>query len=165
MHRGSPLSSRTMVFNPASGKGSPSASYSQSAEQVALLVPAGDQRAQPCCHLGRVAPAFCRVPLFAHRRPRRERLQVASPIRLDPAIVHCLLWGDGPCARPRPRLVPHPVEPGEYARGVSAVAAGPAGPFEVPDEVLVRVGSAAAGAEGCADGVEGLVDPLLWDAF
>src|SRR5215207_6827478 len=62
-------------------------------------------------------------------------------------------------------LVPHPIKPGEYARGVSAVAAGTVGPLEVPDEVLVGVGGALAGAEGRAHGVESLVDALLRDAF
>jgi hypothetical protein len=43
-----------------------------------------------------------------------------------------------------PGLVPPPVQPGEDARGVAAVAAGPVGLLEVPDEVLVRVGGALA---------------------
>src|SRR5918997_2936745 len=59
---------------------------------------------------------------------------------------------------PKLALVFHAIEPGEYARGVPAVAPGLARLLEVPDEVLERVGGAVAGAVRRGHHVERFVD-------
>src|SRR5215210_407455 len=63
------------------------------------------------------------------------------------------------------RLLLHPVEPGEYAGSVPPVAAGPGRFFQVPDEVLERVGGPVAGAVGRGHQVERLVDAFFGHAF
>src|SRR5215208_5105731 len=67
--------------------------------------------------------------------------------------------------RPRPGLVPHPIQARKYLRGVAASRPGPRRTLEVPAEVLVGVCRAVARAVGCLHGVEGLVDLLLWYAL
>src|SRR5215210_7733991 len=56
--------------------------------------------------------------------------------------------------------IPHPIQSGEYLRGL-APPRRPAAAAEVPAEVLVGVGCAVAGAVRGLHGVEGLEDFLL----
>ena len=61
-------------------------------------------------------------------------------------------------------LIPHPVQTGEYVRGL-APPGGAVATAEVPAKVLVGVGGAVAGAVGSLHGVQSLEDLLLRDAL